>query len=387
MRSRGRPGVPRHGGRPLANLRVAIVHDWLTGMRGGEAVLEAIARVFPTAPIRTLVHVPGAVSQTIEAHAIRPAALMRWLPWRARFYRQYLPLFPGVIETMDLDDFDLVVSTSHCAAKAVVAAGRATHICYCHSPMRYAWDQYEQYFGPDRLGRPASTVLRPVIAWLARWDRATAGRVDRFLANSQHVAGRIARYYNRESRVLYPPVDTEYFTPVASSPDAYYLVVSALVPYKRVDLAIGAANQLGVPLKIVGTGPDRDRLVRLSGPTVEFLGSVEREQLRDLYRGSQALVHPAEEDFGIAPVEAMACGRPVVALSRGGAAESVLPGVTGLLASEATVAAFADAMAAVPSAAFAPSDARARAETFSIARFDAEFRAVLTETLAASAVC
>ncbi|MEO8070189.1 MAG: glycosyltransferase, partial [Acidobacteriota bacterium] len=290
--------------------RVVLVHDWLTGMRGGERVLESICRMFPDADLLTLVHAPGSVSSTIEGRTIRPSFIQR-LPRPARFYRHYLPLFPMAIEGFDLDDVDLVISTSHCAAKSVVPTGRAVHICYCHSPMRYAWDQYEAYFGPERLGRFGSALARPVLAWLARWDRDTAHRVDRFVANSHYVAGRIARYYNRQASVLYPPVAVDFFTAGEAPPEDYFLVVSALVPYKRIEVAIQAADRLGARLKIVGRGPDRERLAAMAGPMVEFVGSVDEGSLRDLYRKAQALVLPGEEDFGIAPVESMACGRPV----------------------------------------------------------------------------
>lgn len=379
--------VEEAGARPWDNLRVAIVHDWLTGMRGGEKVLESICRIFPGAPILTLIHVPGSVSAAIEAHPIRPAAPLRFLPGRARLYRHLLPLFPAVVETFDLDGVDLVISTSHCAAKSVVKSGQARHLCYCHSPMRYVWDQYEHYFGPERLGPARAAALRPMLAWLARWDRSTAHRVDRFLANSQHVAGRIARYYNRQAHVLHPPADTNYFSPAAGSPEPYFLVVSALVPYKRVDIAIEAAARMGAPLKIVGTGPDRARLEALAGPTVQFLGGVDNDTLRRAYRSAQALVLPAEEDFGIAPIEAMACGRPVVAFGRGGATETVRPGETGWLVDRQTPAAFADAMAEVAGAAFDPDRARAHAEGYGVERFEAAFRARVAETLDTARAC
>jgi glycosyltransferase involved in cell wall biosynthesis len=359
-----------------------LVHDWLTGMRGGEKVLEAFCRVLPGADILTLVHVAGSVSPAIESHPIR-TSIVQHLPQAGRRYRYYLPLFPAAVELFDLDAVDLVISTSHCAAKAVVPAGRARHLCYCHSPMRYGWDQFDAYFGPGRVGRVASAALRPVLAGLARWDRDTAGRVDRFLANSQYVAGRIARYYNRRASVLYPPVDTGFFTPGGGRPEPYFLVVSALVPYKRVELAIDAAAELGAPLKVVGTGPELDRLRARAGPTVEFMGALGDPELRDAYRRALAVVLPAEEDFGIVPVEAMACGRPVIALARGGATESVEPGVTGLLVEEARPEAFAKAMDAASRRTFDPARLRARAEAFGIERFEDAFRTMLAETLEA----
>jgi glycosyltransferase involved in cell wall biosynthesis len=378
--------VPIGAPAPWAGRRVVLVHDWLTGMRGGEKVLESLCRIFPDAPLLTLLHAKGTVSSLIEARRIRTSFVQR-LPAPARFYRHYLPVFPIAIEGFDLDDADVIISTSSCAAKAVVPTARATHLCYCFSPMRYAWDQFDSYFGPARVGPAAGRVLRPVVAWLARWDRDTAGRVHRFLADSRYVAGRIARYYNRDASVLYPPVATDFFTPADAPPEPYFLVVSALVPYKRIDIAIDAARELGVPLKIVGSGPDAERLKAQAGPTVEFLGAVGDAALRDLYRRAQALVLPAEEDFGIGPVESMACGRPVVAFGRGGAEETVDSGVTGVLVDAQTPSAFAAAMDAVTRHPFDPGVIRARAARFSTARFEAGFRDILTETLAARATC
>jgi glycosyltransferase involved in cell wall biosynthesis len=346
-----------------------------------------LCRLFPDAEILTLLHVPGSVSTTIERHPIRTSVIQR-LPRPSRLYRNYLPLFPTAIEGFDLDDVDLVVSTSHCAAKSVVTTGRAFHICYCHSPMRYAWDQFDAYFGPERLGRAGSALARPVMAWLARWDRSTAHRVDAFVANSRFVAGRIGRYYNRKASVLHPPVDTQFFTPGdAAPPLPYFLVVSALVPYKRIDVAIQAADRLGVRLKIIGTGPDRARLQALAGPTVEFAGSVDPSSLRDAYRRAQALVLPAEEDFGIAPVESMACGRPVVALGRGGALETVVPGVTGYLVADATPALFAEAMQTVMHTSFDARVLAAHAAAFSVARFEASFDQLVRQGLTSGAAC
>jgi glycosyltransferase involved in cell wall biosynthesis len=365
----------------LKGRRVALVHDWLTGVRGGEKVLESLCRLLPDADLLTLVHVPGRVGPPISSRRIRTSIVQR-LPAPGRWYRHYLPLFPTAVEGFDLDEVDLIISTSHCAAKAVVPTGRALHICYCHSPMRYAWDQFDAYFGPSRMGAVGSALARPVLAWLAHWDRTTVSRVTAFVANSRFVAERIARYYNREASVLYPPVDTHFFTPgEADSPQPYFLVVSALVPYKRLDVAIQAAAQVGVPLKIVGTGPDLPRLQAMAAGSAEWLGAVDADSLRDLYRSARALVLPAEEDFGIAPVEAMACGRPVIALKRGGAAETVVHGRTGLLVDAQTASAFADAMRALDDLEAAPAQLAAHAATFSRARFEDGLRAVLTQAI------
>jgi glycosyltransferase involved in cell wall biosynthesis len=355
-------------------------------MRGGEKVLASLCRLFPSADLMTLVHKRGSVSPAIENRRIRPSIIQR-LPLSTRLYRQYLPLFPAVVEFFDLDTADLVISTSHCAAKAVVRTGRAIHICYCHSPMRYAWDQFDAYFGLERTGRAGNALLRPILAGLARWDRSTAHRVDRFVANSRFVAGRIGRYYNRPALVLNPPVDTAFFTPGSGSTGSYFLIVSALVPYKRLEIAIEAAARVGVPLHIVGTGPDLARLQSRAGPGVTFLGALDDDALRDQYRGATAVVLPGVEDFGIVPVEAMACGRPVVALDAGGAAETVVPGVTGVLVQRMVAADFAQALDRAERTRFDTAAIRRHAESFGADRFEAGFRRIVTNVLAEAAAC
>jgi glycosyltransferase involved in cell wall biosynthesis len=364
--------------------KVAIVHDWLTGMRGGEKVLDAICELYPDATLYSLVRIRGTVSDRIERHEIRTSAV-QWLPGAGRRYRHYLPLFPTAVELFDLDPYDLVISSSHCAAKSVIRAGRATHICYCHSPMRYAWDQFGAYFGPDQVGPLKSRLLRPVLARLARWDAATAGRVDRFLANSQYVAGRIGRYYNRRSTVVYPPVDTAFYrpgpSPAGEGGDRSFLVVSALVPYKRIDTAIEACRLAGVPLRIVGRGPEEARLRRLAGPDVEFLGWRTDEEIRELYRAAAAVLLPGVEDFGLVPVEAQACGTPVIALATGGACETVQDGVTGVLVQEDSAAGFAAALSRFRGVRLDPAAIRSSAERYSRERFMIEFQAAVAAAM------
>jgi glycosyltransferase involved in cell wall biosynthesis len=352
------------------DLRVALIHDWLTGMRGGERVLEAICELFPQASLFTLLHVPGKVSPTIERHGPRTSFVQR-LPRAEQYYRYYLPIFPNAIEQFNLDGFDLVVSSSHCVAKSVITPPRARHLCYCHTPMRYAWDQFDNYFGSRRVGL-ASHLARPVLQHLARWDAATSDRPDRYVANSQYVAQRIRRYYNRAASIVHPPVDTVFYTPLDGAPDRYFLIVAALVPYKRVDAAMTAAQRVGIPLKIVGEGPERARLEANAGPTVEFLGRVPDEQVRDLYRRALAVLVPWEEDFGIVPVEAHACGRPVVALGRGGALDSVQHEVNGLLVDDESVDAWTMALERVSGMSFETQTIRMTAERFSRPRFQTE---------------
>lgn len=363
-------------------MRVAIVHDWLTGMRGGEKVLAAICEMYPDATLYTLVRVRGSVSDTIERRRIVTSPA-QWLPAAGRVYRNYLPLFPAAVELFDLDAYDLVISSSHCAVKSVVTAAGATHVCYCHSPMRYAWDQFGAYFGPDQVGEVKSRALRPIMAALARWDASTAGRVDRFLANSQYVAGRIRRYYNRGSTVVYPPVDTEYYSPPAGTldPDAGFVIVSALVPYKRLDVAIEGARRVKARLTIVGRGPEEARLRQLAGPDATFLGWRSDEDIRALYRRAAAVLLPGVEDFGMVPVEAQACGAPVVALRSGGALETVVDGVTGVLVDDATPDAFAEGLHRVETTRFDRTAIRANAERFSRHRFMTDFRAAVTAAI------
>jgi glycosyltransferase involved in cell wall biosynthesis len=361
------------GAPPLPRVKIALVHDWLTGMRGGEKVLEVLCELYPDAELFSLIYTEGSVSPTI-ARLRRRTSFIQRLPAARRWYRQYLPLFPVAIEQFDLDRFDLVISTSHCAAKSAVTPGRARHLCYCFTPMRYAWDQFEAYFGRERVGPVASRLLRPVIAWLARWDAATAGRADRYLAISQHVARRIGRYYNRSAHVVYPPVDTRFYHPDGAEPGADFLIVSALVPYKRVDLAIQACRGRGERLKIVGQGPELERLRHMADTSIEFLGSRTDEEIRQLYRQAQAVILPGEEDFGIAPLEAQACGRPVVALGRGGALETVVDGVTGVLVPDATAESLAEGLDRVRHLPFDSAVIRRHAEQFSRERFAEEMR-------------
>ncbi len=370
---------------PAPEARVAIVHDWLTGMRGGEKVLESICALYPAATLYTLVRIPGAVSSRIERHEIRTSAV-QWLPGAGRRYRHYLPLFPAAVEMFDLDRYDLIVSSSHCAAKSVIRTGRATHICYCHSPMRYAWDQFPAYFGPERVGPLANRLLRPAMAALARWDAATAGRVDQFVANSAYVAGRIRRYYNRRSIVVYPPVDTAFYHPGNVSGtggrDRSLLIVSALVPYKRIDVAIEACRLARTPLKIVGRGPEEAQLRQLAGSDVEFLGWRTDEEIRDLYARSAAVLLPGVEDFGMVPIEAQACGTPVVALAAGGACETVQHGVTGVLVDGGSAEEFAAGLSSVQQLRLDPAAIRTNAERYSRERFMTDFQAAVAAAIA-----
>jgi glycosyltransferase involved in cell wall biosynthesis len=302
----------------LAKLKVSIAHDWLTGMRGGEKALQALLQIFPQSPLYTLVCAPDTVSAFIRRRRLTTSLIQR-LPAAAKFYRNYLPLFPLAVSAMRVKDCDLLISSSSCAVKALRSPG--LHISYIHSPMRYIWEQYDSYYQQatplKRLG------MRLFSPWLRNWDIAACARVDAFIANSANVRARIERHYRRPALVVYPPVDLSRFAP-QPGPKDYYLLVSAMVPYKRLDLAIMACNKMKLPLKVVGTGPEQARLRALAGPQTEFLGWQDNVRLARLYAGAKALIFPGEEDFGITPLEAMASGCPVLAYGRGGALETVL---------------------------------------------------------------
>jgi len=304
-------------------MRVALVHDWLNGMRGGEKVLEVICELFPDAPIFTLLHERGKLSPAIESHPIITAFTQR-LPFAFKSYRSYLALFPAAVASFDLRRFDLVISTSHCVAKSARPSRGAAHVCYCFTPIRYVWDMFDDYFGPGRCGllqRMGMALLRRPFQ---RWDASTANRVTHFIADSSFVARRIRRFYGRESAVIHAPVDLDRFH-IAPGPADFYFVQSALAPYKRIDLAVQAFNRLGIPLKIGGTGPEMERLRAMAGPNVEFLGWLDDAALAWHFAHCRAFVFPGLEDFGITPLEAMASGRPVIAYGRGGVLDSVAP--------------------------------------------------------------
>ncbi|HET8578781.1 MAG TPA: glycosyltransferase [Methylomirabilota bacterium] len=372
-------------------MRVALVHDWLTGMRGGERCLEVFCELFPNADLFTLLHVPGSVSPTIERRRIVTSFVQR-LPEASRRYRYYLPLFPAAVRAFDLRGYDLVLSSSHAVAKSARVPRGALHVCYCFTPMRYVWDLYDDYFGA-RAGLAWRVLMPPVAAALRRWDRRTAARVHHFVAISRFVAERIRRCYGREADVIYPPVDVSRFR-FEEPPEDFYLVVSALTPYKRVDLAVEAANRLGRRLLVVGTGPEEDRLRALAGPTVEFLGWRNDTETAELYARCRAFLFPGLEDFGITPLEAMAAGRPVIALGQGGALETVVgPGgaepATGLFFERQTVDDLADAMRRFESGAyrFEPKALRHRAEAFDRPLFKERVESYLAACLRERARC
>lgn len=321
--------------------KVALVHYWLVGMRGGERVLEALCRMYPQAIIYTHVLDKAKLSPLLRRHDIRTTFIQR-LPLATRLYRHYLPLMPLALEQLDLSGYDLVISSESGPAKGIVTRADCAHVCYCHTPMRYLWDFYPQYLAA--ASPPVRPLMRLLFARLRRWDVLSAARADRLAANSAAVARRIRKHWRREASVIYPPVDTRAFAPPAGPRGDYYLCLGELVEYKRTELAVRACARLGRPLVVAGDGPRRKALEAEADPGTRFLGRVSEEEKARLYAGCRALLFPGEEDFGMVPVEAMAAGTPVLAYGRGGAVETVLDGVTGLHFAEQSVDALCEAM-------------------------------------------
>ncbi|HXF68222.1 MAG TPA: glycosyltransferase [Thermoflexus sp.] len=342
-------------------MRVALVHDWLNQVGGAEAVLEALVETFPSAPIYTSIY----ARDRMPAHYRSWKIHTTWLdamPFIHRYHQLYLPLYPLAFDGLNLSGYDVVISNKSGFCHGVITGTSTAHLCYCLTPTRYVW-AYEEYIAREGLPGPARRLLRPVITALRIWDRIAADRVDAFIAISREVADRIRKFYRRPSIILHPPVDVERFQPSSRTED-YFLIVSRLIPYKRIDLAIEAFNRLKLPLLIVGDGRDRKRLERMAGPTIRFLGRVPAEQLPDLYARCRAFVFPGVEDFGIAPVEAMAAGRPVIAFAAGGALDTVIEGVTGVFFREPVPESLAEAVRRFEDIRFDPSVIRRHAERF-----------------------
>ena len=376
---RARPVEP---GGTLSGLRVALAHDWLTGMRGGEKCLEVLCQAFPDARLFTLLHDRGKLSPTIEAMDIRPSPL-QLVPGVTRHYRKLLPLMPLATRAWHPVGVDLVVSLSHCVAKMIRPPEGVPHVCYCFTPMRYAWEGRDAYLAnwSDRPIRKA--MAGALLDRLRRVDRASASRVSHFVSISETIRSRVDRSYGRESRVIQPPVDALFYTPGLQAREEFYLCVSALVPYKNLDQAVRACSTSGRRLVVIGSGPERPRLERLAGPSVRFLGWQSDEVIRDHYRRCRALIFPGEEDFGIVPIEALACEAPVVALGRGGVAETVDDQV-GRTYPDPTVGSLVEALDSWErdGRPFDPTLARARAEALALPVFRRKILGYLAEVVA-----
>lgn len=356
--------------------RVAVLHDWLTGMRGGEHVLEAILDVLPSAELFTLFHVRGSVSPAIEARTITTSFLQP-LATRVPNYRHLLPLFPAAARSFDLRRFDVIVSSSHCVVKGVRSHGKP-HLCYCHTPMRYVWDRFDDYF-PHGLTRAA---MKPVAAWLRRWDVRTANEVTSFAANSTFVRNRIERYYHRDAEIVHPFVDDEFLAaPLATDRGDYHVIVSALVPYKHIELAVAAFEGSEKQLVVLGGGPLLERFRARALPNVSFRGHVPKQVIVETVARARSLILPGVEDFGITPLEAMALGTPVVALGEGGVLDSVREGLTGVFFAGGMVDSLRRAIADVEARSWDRGAIRAHAAGFSRARFQQQFLSMFERVL------
>ena len=360
-------------------MRVAIVHYWLVGMRGGEKVVEALCRMYPEADIFTHVYVRDAVSDRIAAHSVKTSFISS-LPRPAKNYKSYLPLMPMALEQLDLRGYDLVISSESGPSKGVIPPAGAVHVCYCHSPMRYIWNMFHDY--RDRTGPLKRLLMPPLSHYIRTWDAVSANRVHDFVANSRTVSQRLRTYYRRDSTVIHPPVDTAAFgiVPRAELGD-YHLMVGELVRYKRPELAVQAFNRTGRKLVVIGGGEMLNELRAIAGPNVTMLGPQPFDMLRHHYARCRALIFPGEEDFGIVPVEAMASGRPVVAFGKGGATETVVDGVTGTFFADQTVDGLLDAVDRCERIDFDPEVAVAHAAIFGTERFMGEMGAFVHSAL------
>ncbi|MEM2174603.1 MAG: glycosyltransferase [Candidatus Micrarchaeia archaeon] len=359
-------------------MKVAIIHDWLTGMRGGEKVLEVLCELFPSATLYTLVYNKEKISPIINQMKIKTSLLQKF-PNIEKNYRYYLPIMPKLIEQFDLKDYDLIISSSHCVAKGVKRFRNQVHICYCHSPMRYIWDMFDEYFKKAKLiTKIGAKIFRP---YLKRWDVKSSQQVDFFIANSRNIANKIKKYYGKEAKVIYPPVDTNFYKILNKKREDFFLVVSALVPYKKISLAIETFNELHLPLKIIGTGPEEEKLRKIAKKNIEFLGWQPNEKLLEYYNKCRALIFPQEEDLGIVPLEAQACGSPVIAYKKGGALETVIENETGIFFYPQTKEALIKAIKDFENLSFSPERCRENALKFSRERFHKEIKEFISESL------
>jgi glycosyltransferase involved in cell wall biosynthesis len=357
-------------------VRVALVHDYLNQYGGAERVLEVLHELYPDAPVYTSLFDRATVPRSFRSWDIRTSFLQR-IPLSHRIHRALLPLYPLAFESFDLHEYDVVLSNSSAWAKGVITPPQTLHVCYCLSPMRWAWN-YDAYVQREQLRGSARRLLPPVIHYLRIWDVVSAQRVDRFIGISRVVRDRIAKYYRREADLIFPPVDAARI-PMGAERSDEYLVVSRLIPYKRIDLAVAACTRLGVPLRVIGDGRDREKLAALAGPTVRFDGRVSDRDVHTALGRCRAFIFPGEEDFGIAPVEAMAAGRPVVAYAAGGALDTVSDGVSGRYFAPQTADALADTLASFDSASFDPDAVRAHAMQFDTAAFKEQIQAYVAD--------
>jgi glycosyltransferase involved in cell wall biosynthesis len=371
----------------LSKLRVAIVHYWFVRFRGGERVLEVLADMFPQADIFTLVLDPTTLPPSLRSRKFTTSFLQK-IPGMTRHYKKFLLLFPLALEQFKLDEYDLVISSESGPAKGVLTRPHTCHICYCHTPMRYVWDMYHQYRSTAPGGALGRAFYSIVANYVRQWDYMASARVDYYVASSHNAASRIAKYYRREAEVIYPPVNISSFA-IGTITEDFYLIVSPLVAYKRVDLAINACNAMKRRLTVIGQGEAMRALQQKAGPTITFLGYQPDDVVREHYRRCRAFIFPSEEDIGLTPIEAQACGRPVIAFGRGGALETVIGALpttsfapessTGVFFAEQSAESLADAIRFFESneTRFSPAFIRGHAERFDVSRFKSEMRAFI----------
>lgn len=357
-------------------MRVALIHDHLMQKGGAERVLEVLQSLWPHSPTFTLVYDKSTMDDTFGHRDIRTSFLQK-LPFALAKYRWYLPFMPTATESYDLSEFDVVISSSSAFSKGIVTASDAIHLCYCHTPTRYLWSDSVSYVDELAAPKPVKAFLPMILSQLRVWDRLAADRVDHFIANSETVRRRIKKYYGRESDVIHPPVDTTKFH-ISSAPKTAFLVGGRLVAYKRYDLVVDAFTKLGFPLTVFGSGPAEADLRARAGSNVTFVGRVSDKERVRLFENAIAFIHPHEEDFGITAVESMAAGRPVIAYRKGGAVETVIDGVTGILFDEQSWEELADTVLRFDHTAFNPSAIKAHAEQFSVAQFRKRMHAAVT---------
>jgi len=353
-------------------MKIALVHDHLNQIGGAEKVLLSFKRIWPEAPIYTLLYYPKETGELFANLNIRES-FIRKLPFSHRFFKWYLPLMPAAVESLDLTDYNIVLSDASAFAKGVIVNPNAIHICYCHTPTRYLWSDTHSYLEGLNCSPLIKKVLFIILNHLRSWDYQVAQRVDYFIANSNFVAQRIKKYYQRESKVIYPPVEVDKFD-INDNIGKYYLVVSRLRPYKKVDLAIQAFNQMRIPLKIIGTGEEEKELRKMAKNNIEFLGPVSDKEKAKYMASARALIHPQEEDFGITAVESMAAGRPVIAYRSGGALETVKENETGKFFDEPTWESLADTVIRFRPEEFDPQKIRQHALNFSEERFNQQIK-------------
>jgi glycosyltransferase involved in cell wall biosynthesis len=364
-------------------MRVALVHDYLTQLGGAERVLDSLIALYPDAPVFTLLYDERGTQGRYRNSDIRPSSLQR-LPGTKRYHRLFPPLMPQAIEAFDLRAYDLVISSASSFAKGVITHPGTVHVSFVHTPLRYAWDDSQRYVKEfHAFPKLLKYAARPALTYLRLWDREAAQRPDILVANSAHVQRRIRKYYGRDAHVVYPPVRTAAFSGITRAPGAAYLMWGRLMAYKRFDLGIQAANMLGLPLRIIGQGPELRQLQRMAGPTVTFLGAANDAVLREELATARAVLFPQEEDFGIVAVEALAAGVPLIAYRNGGAAEIVRDGEDGIFIEQQTADALADAMRNFSPDAFAPQRLRQRAAAFDEPVFQQRLQTIITDALSA----